>query len=101
MSHCVDQVAGRGKIPDGFGDKGLAQRQATIGRAAVAHPAVGVHVRLRRAGLANSDELPVLVVEFAQLIFQHGEQPGLNAVPEYAQSCQCVHGSASLLTGYV
>lgn len=70
-------------------------------QAAVAHPAVGIHVRLRRAGLANGDELPVHVVEFAQFVFQHREEPGLDAVPEYAQSCPCVHGSASLLTGYV
>ena len=39
------------------------------------------------AGLTDGDEFPVLLVEFAQLIFQHREEPGLDAVPQCAKSC--------------
>jgi len=65
----VNQVAGGGKIPDGFGDEGFAQGQATGGRTAIAHPTVRLHVGPRRAGLADGDEFPVLLIEFAQLVF--------------------------------
>ena len=34
--------------------------------------------------LADRHELPVLLVEFAKLILQHGQQPCLDAVPQFA-----------------
>src|SRR5574344_1583677 len=81
----IDQVACRGEVPDRLGDEGLAERQPVAGRAAVADPAVGGHVVLRRAKLADGHELPMLLVEFADLVLQHGEQPRLDALPEFAK----------------
>ena len=85
----VEQVAGRGEVPDGLGDEGLAQGQAVAGRAAVAAPAVDGHVVLRGAQFANRDELAVPLVEFADLVFQCGDQPSLDADP---QTAECVNG---------
>ena len=75
MANRVEQVAGRGEVPDGLGDEGLAQGQAVAGGTAVAAPAVGVHVILRGAQFADRHELPVSFVEFADFVLQHGEKP--------------------------
>jgi len=60
----VDQIAGRGKIPNGFGNERLAQRQPIAGRAAVAAPLVTGHMILRVTQLADRHKLPVLIVRW-------------------------------------
>jgi len=84
MADGVDQVAGGGEVPHGFGDVRLAQGQPVAGRTAVADPSVRGHVIVRRAQLADRHELPVLLVEFAELVLQHRKQPRLDAVPQMA-----------------
>jgi hypothetical protein len=42
-------------------------------------------VVLRRAQFADRDEVPMLLIEFADLILQHGEEPGLDAAPQSAK----------------
>jgi len=63
MEDGVDQVAGGGEVPHGFGDVRLAQCQPVAGRTAVAALPVGGHVILRRAQLADRHELPLLLFE--------------------------------------
>ena len=77
----VDQVAGGGKIPDRLGDISLAQGEPVAGQTAVADPTVGAHMIMRRAQFADGHELPVLLVERSDFIFQRGEQPRLDPVP--------------------
>jgi hypothetical protein len=91
VAYGVDQVAGGGKVPDGLGDECLAQRQAVLGRAAVADPALGREVLAWVACFADGDELAVLVIEFAEFILQNGEEPSLDGVPRIAQCRQSAH----------
>ena len=46
---------------------------------------------VRRASLADGNELTVLLVQFPEFIFQHREEPSLHAVPEFAEVCQSAH----------
>ena len=71
----VDQAARGVEVPDGLAYERLAHRQPVARRAAVAAPAVGAHVILRGAQLADRDELAVLLVEFPDLVLQHREEP--------------------------
>ena len=42
---------------------------------------------------------PMLVVEFAEFIFQLGKEPSLNGLPEVAQLRQSVHGISPVFAG--
>ena len=84
MAQGIDQVAGGGEVPHRLGDERLAQCQAILGRTAVADPAVAGQMPAGIADFANGHELAVLLIEWAQFIFQEGEEAGLNGMPDVA-----------------
>jgi hypothetical protein len=103
MAERVDQVAGRGEVPNGFCDAGLAQREPVAGRAAVSDPAIGGPMVLRRAQFRDGDEPAMLFVRFANLVLPYPKQPGLDAVPQFADGGASVRvcQASSLLSEWI
>src|SRR5208337_597975 len=101
MAQGVDQLASGWEVPHGLGDECLAQRQTILWRATVADPAVARQVLARIASFADGDELAMLVIEFAEFIFQLGKEPSLNGVPEVGQLRESVHGSSPGLKAWI
>ena len=53
-------------------------------------------MRPRRAGFADGHEVLVLFVEFAEFVFEHGEKPCLDGIPQLTESRQSAHSGILL-----
>jgi hypothetical protein len=73
-----------GKSQTALAINALHSDRRSLGDPAVADPAVGRQVLVEGAGLAHGDELAVLAIELAHLVFQQREEPGLDGVPQVA-----------------